>query len=618
MENQGSYKMPDRRLDGMNQRARAQGAPGTNQPGLETHYGAAGDEAMSEMQELNALQASHVERMYELYDEFEQATRADHDRIRTNRLIYELRDPMAGANEPQLPILLSTIQNKIADQMDNMPEAVLVPESPMMQEYAEDATDVVRWIFERNDYDSLYQSLTEDFYVAGTAMVQIHWDEDMDNGDGNVRIIRVPIDTVVWDPTARDLQSCRAIFKTIYHPKGWYQEHYPEAGRFVQPDSYFDPDRERMMRDEDVMMLECWWREYDAASEKYRIHVSHMAGHVLLYDSRDEFPEGLYAHGQYPFAMCTYRNSISTLAGRSCVEDYVELNRYANRNAKYIDWSTRFAARPKLLIGQGLELRNETEITDAEKQIVHIDGMLNGSNLVWMPTPQVPPMAYQMQLWYIDALKQESGQNQFARGEGGMGVTAASAIQSLQEAGAKSSRMESQRLSGLYRHATEQILWLVAQFYDPPRVIMITGNPQSPYAAREMIAGRQMVTSDIDLHPAYRVNLQIRRRNPLRIESENELILELYQISAQAGQPMSAADVLELLQVDGKERILPKLKEMSAQQQALLQAQAEAQANAEQAQAAQQQLGAIQNRMISEGQALIDEANGIEQNSVYG
>jgi hypothetical protein len=81
---------------------------------------------------------------------------------------------------------------------------------------------------------------------------------------------------------------------------------------------------------------------------------------------------------------------------------------------------------------------------------------------------------------------------------------------------------------------------------------------------------------------------------------------------------MSAADVLELLQVDGKERILPKLREMSAQQEALKQAQAEAQANAEQAQAAQQQLGAIQNRMISEGQALIDEANGIEQNSVYG
>ena len=65
--------------------------------------------------------------------------------------------------------------------------------------------------------------------------------------------------------------------------------------------------------------------------------------------------------------------------------------------------------------------------------------MVTNNNLTWMPSPTVPQLAYQMQQWYIDTLKQESGQNQFARGEGGMGVTAASAIQSLQEAGAKSS-----------------------------------------------------------------------------------------------------------------------------------------------------------------------------------
>lgn len=601
--------MPGRRWDGPRR------APGGNiRPALEEHYGE-GD-ALGGEQPLTPEQREHVDRMYDLYDEYEGIVQADHERMRTCRKIHELNDPEAGEHEPQLPVLLSTIQSKIADQMDNMPEAMLTPESPQMQRYAEDATDVVRWVFDRNYFDGLYPRLAEDYYVVGCCIMQMHWDEDMDDGAGNVRILRIPPEYVTWDPGARDLQECRAIFKTAWHPRGWYREHYPEAGIYVDEDSYDDPDRSSdTPRDGSVMLLEAWWREYDAAEDRYRVHVSHMAGRVLLYDSRDEFPEGLYAHGKYPFEMATYRDAAGTLAGRSCVEDFVALNRAANRNAKYIDWATRFAARPKLILGQGLELRDETEITRADRQIVHVDGMVSNQNLTWMPVPQLPPAAYQMQQWYLDAIKQESGQNQFTRGEGGLGVTAASAIQSLQEAGAKSSRMESQRLSDMYRRAVEQVLWLIGQFYDPPRIIMITGKQDSPYAAQPMIAGRDIMSSAADLHPAYRVNTQIRRRNPLRVESENELVLKLYEMSLSSGEPLPLASVLELLQVDGKDRILPRVQEAQRQQEAAQQALAAAQAATEDAQQSRQQMETMRRSMLDTAKTALSSDPSA---SIYG
>lgn len=587
-------------------------------PVLNDHYGAGPEQAdiFGDTQPLSDEARAHVDRMYELYDEFDGIVSADHERIRRNRAIHELRDPLAGEHEPQLPVLLSTIQSKIADQMDNMPEAVLTPESPGMQEYAEDATDLVRWVFDRNYFDGMYPRLAEDYYVAGCAVMQIHWDEDMDGGDGNVRLMRVPPDYLTWDPAARDLQDCRAIFKTAFHPRGWYVEHYPDAGRYVGGDDYSDPDRPTdTPRDESVMLLEAWWREYDAQSETYRVHVSHMAGRALLYDSRTDFPQGVYAHGRYPFEMCTYRDAVGTLAGRSCVEDFVELNRSANRMSKYIDWATRFAARPKLILGQGLELRDEQEITRADRQIVHVDGMVSNNNLVWMPTPQLPPAAYQMMQWSVDALKQESGQNQFARGEGGMGVTAASAIQSLQEAGAKSSRMESQRLADMYRRAVEQVLWLMGQFYELPRIVMITGKSDSPYAAEVILAGRMMLTEAMDMHPAYRVNTQIRRRNPLRVESENQLILQLYEMSARSGQPLPVTSVLELLQVDGKERILPRMQEAQQQQAQTAQALQLAQAATSDAQRSREQMAGMRDQMIQSAQAALESDPAA---SVYG
>ena len=603
------YGMPDKGGYMAHRRDSPRRVPGGNvRPALEEHYGDAGLDALDTEQPLSFEQKAHVERMYELYDEFESIVQADHERMRVSRQIHELHDPEAGTNEPQLPVLLSTILSKIADQMDNMPEAMLTPEVPQMQQYAEDATDMVRWIFDRNYFDGIYQRLVEDYYVAGCCILQIHWDEDMDDGAGNVRLMRVPPEYVTWDPGARDLQECRAVFKTAWHSRGWYAEHYPDAGRYVSEDSYDDPDRRTdTPRDGSVMLLEAWWREYDAAQDKYRIHVTHMAGRALLYDSREDFPDGLYAHGRYPFEMATYRDATDTISGRSCIEDFVALNRAANRNAKYIDWATRFAARPKLILGQGLELRDETEITRADKQIVHVDGMVSNSNLTWMPLPQLPPAAYQMQQWYLDAIKQESGQNQFSRGEGGLGVTAASAIQSLQEAGAKSSRMESQRLSDMYRRAVEQVLWLIGQFYDPPRILMITGKQDSPLAATPILAGRGTMTSAADLHPAYRVNTQIRRRNPLRVESENELVLKLYEMSLGSGEPLPLASVLELLQVDGKDRILPRVQEAQRQMQAAQQAMEAAKAASAEAEQARGQMEAMRKSMLDRASAALSD-----------
>lgn len=578
---------------------------------LKRHYGGPedepGDPFTGEIQPQDELTRQFVDRAYRLYDEFEQTVAIDHTRMRDCRAIYELRDPRAGANEPQLPTLLSTIQSKIADQMDNMPECVLAPEEPSMQEYAEDATDLTRWVFERNEIDALYQQLAEDFYVVGCAITQCHWDEDMDGGRGNIRLTRVPAESVTWDPDAHELQDCRAIFKTTFHPRGWYEDHYPGVGRYVQSDQYLDDYRPmQTQHDRCVMMLEMWWREYDADTHSSRVHMAQMAGRALLYDSRKEYPNGLYNHGRYPLSMAVYRGAVGTLAGRSCVEDYVELNRYANRNAKYVDWATRMAARPKLLVSKTAELENPNALADADAQIVYYQGVGDVRNTIsWMPAPQVPAMAYNMQQWYIDAIKQDSGPNQFARGEGGLGVTAASAIQSLQEAGAKSSRMESQRLCAMYRETCNQVLWLLAQFFDPARVVMITGKDDSPFMAHSLLIGRAQLVAAGRVAPAYRVNLQIRRRNPLRIESENQLILQMYQYSQQSQTPMTLDVLLQLLQIDGKDRIVPQLRELERQHQLATQALDVARQASADASNSKAQLDGVRSRMISQAEAAI-------------
>ena len=69
---------------------------------------------------------------------FRDGCREYHEKVKTNREIVRMRDPyqdvgkkMTGEPEMlQLQTLKSTFNNCVADQLDNMPEANLLPERP--------------------------------------------------------------------------------------------------------------------------------------------------------------------------------------------------------------------------------------------------------------------------------------------------------------------------------------------------------------------------------------------------------------------------------------------------------------------------------------------------------
>jgi hypothetical protein len=175
-------------------------------------------------------------------------------------------------------------------------------------------------------------------------------------------------------------------------------------------------------------------------------------------------------------------------------------------------------------------------------------------------------------------IKQDSGQNQFTRGETAGGVTAASAISALQEAGGKITRLRTNVLNQGFRGIVEQVMWLISQFYDKNRVMFVTGGREGVATQREVKAdpkrlfGKQ--NSDHMPPPPYTVQVQIQRRNPLRQQAQNELFMQAYSMSAQAGQYFPLSVLFELLHVDGKERILPVLKQNETTQRQMQEMQA--------------------------------------------
>ena len=554
-------------------------------------------------QELDEKQKQVMNRAYARVQIWSDGDREILDRARVARKIMLLQDPYQDRSdiEPeratlQLQTLRSTIVNCIADQMDNMPEGVMVPERPELQQQADDLTDVNRYVLNENNYEELHNTLVEDYFVTGTAVIQVGWDKDMDDGEGNISIVRWPIEGFLWDPRCSNIDDARALFKISWHPLSWYRSRYPDAGRYVacesgeyrnigMPEEWLShgPDEEM------AMLMEYWEREYDAKKRRYKVNVAYIAGNAVL-----EMHEDVYAHGKYPFIVKSMFPIDGMPVGEGLVQTMAPMMRYINRYARYIDENLAMSAKIRMLVQRGAGIDVEA-LADWDKNLIEGD-RIDEDAVRWMQSQPLNSMAFNLMLQFETDIKQDSGQNQFTRGETAGGVTAASAISALQEAGGKITRLNTNRLNQAFKEMVEQVVWLINQFYTGRQARLITGRrgdlrmvdmdaeklmgmiPKLPEGAgalppqqqAEMILMAAQEALDRKRGgalppPPYSVQIQVQRRNPLRVQAQNESILQAYAMAAQANIPFKLSTAFELLALDGKEKIIPALQESEAQ-----------------------------------------------------
>lgn len=541
------------------------------------------------MREENREERDLLEEAYGRLRIWHDGCREMHERAKESRKILLLQDPKQddpetirrnGKKTVQLQTLKSTFNNCVADQMDNMPEALMIPETKELEGVAEDLTDVVRFILNQNRYEKLHRARVEDCFCTGTAVTQVAWDADMDGGRGNVAVLRWPIEAFLWDPAAEDIQDARALFKVSWHPMAWYKEHYPDKAEDIGSDwgeyselGMPDSQAESTRQDEDrAMLVEYWHRKYDAKNRRYTVNVAYLAGGTLLEQHKD-----VYKHGMYPFVLDVFSPIEGLPVGDGLVQELAPMMRYVNRYASYIDMNLRMSSKGRLLVDRNAGI-DKSALVNWETDVIEGD-RIDASALQWLQNQPFTGMVTQQMLQLQTDIKQDSGQNQFTRGETAGGITAASAISALQEAGGKITRLRTATLNQGFREMVEQVMWLINQFYDKKRVLYITGKQTGEMkevdASPERLFGTKK--SGALPPPPYTVQVQVQRRNPLRQQAQNELFMQAYSMSAQAGQIFPLSVLFELLQVDGKDRILPVLRatETLTQQMQQMQAQIE-------------------------------------------
>ena len=392
-------------------------------------------------------------------------------------------------------------------------------------------------------------------------MTQIAWDEEMAYGKGEIALIRWPLEAFLWDATAENLQECRAVMKVSWHPLSWYREHWPEEGKYVYAEDGThnnvgmtdgQENAEHANDEKRALLIEYWWREYNASTKRYTINVAYAAGNALLDVQRD-----VYDHGKYPFVLDVHDSIEGALVGEGLVHELSPMMRYINRYAAYCDTNARMSSKGRMLVRRSAGIDKEA-LTDWETDIVEGDSIQTDS-IMWMENKPFNGTITQLMTMMQSDLKADSGSNQFTRGETTGGIVSGKAINSLIQAGGKISSMRTEQLKYGFKDIAEQVVWLMSQFYDNNRVMLITGRN----GRRELKVDTKRLfgkKSKAVNPPPYTVQIEVSSRDPQRIANQNQMFMEAYTMSAQAQQFFPLSALFNILNLDGKDKILPVIQ----------------------------------------------------------
>ncbi len=466
--------------------------------------------------------------------------------------------PKTDPNEPRpvTPILQSTVENVAAELMDRCPAAVIRPETGENERQAKIVEAVVARNHDDAAYAVEYQKLVHDLLVGGYCVQEVGYDTGLNNGLGGAFIRQVEPRSILFDPLVTDMQQGRAVFKFGIVTRAWLREHYPDHADKIADDplmATMAPTDSVLIADrqEQLLLVEYWWRVYDREEKRCRVHMAVLCGGQVLEDSRKEKPEGYYAHGMYPFVLTPLFPRKGSALGFGLIDLFETQQRYADKLDQIVLKNAVLASHNKLLVTDASGF-DPDDLRDWARE-VHRGESLSG--VTWFSTPALPGYLISYIEKIRESIKEESGANESSRGNVRQGVTAASAIEALQEASNKRARMATTQLHEAFRQAVRMEIEVEREYNFFLRPVRITENGRTVAAGFDsgtLFLGKGKSRVPVEFF----VSVRAERQSLSSAAARNDTLMQLVAIGA-----LDPADAVPLMDFDGKEQVVKAIEE---------------------------------------------------------
>lgn len=525
------------------------------------------------------------------------------NKIVENEQWWKLRHWVQARNKnnkyiPATAWLWNVIVSKHADMEDGYPEPNVLPRERGDEAEAQKLSSIIPVVMEQNEFRKTYSDCCWYKLKQGACIYGVFWEAQKHNGLGDIAIKKIDAVNLFWQPGITDIQKSKYIFHCELVDNETLKQIYPQLtdkslasdltlAKYMYDDTVDTSDKSTVVD----------WYYHTNYNGKKVLHYCKFVGDTVLFATENETdpmtspvldpetgepavnPEtgsaleevvkpslaesGWYDHGLFPFVIDSLFDIEGSPFGYGytdiCKDTQViidQLNNAIVRNAL-------MAAKPRYLRSEACDI-NEEEFADWEKDIITVTGNMNENTIQQIALNPLSGTYVGILDNQINMLKETSGNRDVNNGGTQSGITAASALAVLQEAGNKGSRDVISTTYEAYKQIILMVIELIRQFYDIPRQFRILGaNGSSNFVDYDNRAiAPQYQGNDFGRDMGYRIPLfditvSAQKATPYNKLSQNELALQFYNqgffVPQNATQALAC---LEMMDFDGKEDVM--------------------------------------------------------------
>ena len=470
--------------------------------------------------------------------------------------------------QPTSGWLVNCILSKHADAMDCYPEPTVLPREPGDREEARKLTRILPVVLKKNGFKRTYSSAWWYKLKSGCAVYGVFWDAGKLNGLGDISIRRMDLLNLFWEPGVTDIQDSPHFFSTELQDREALEERYPQAKGKADRGGW---TLSRYLYDDAVdtsgKVLVVDWYYHTRENGRRVLQYCKFVGDTVLYatendpDMRDR---GWYDHGRYPFVFDVLFPEEGTPAGYGYVDLCKSPQKQIDLMNQAILKNTLASATPRFFVRSDGAV-NENEYADWTRPFVHTNGNLGSDSIAPIQTAGLDSVYVAILQSKIAEMKETAGNRDVANGGTAGGVTAATAIAALQEAGGKLSRNMIDDGYEAFSDVVTLCIELIRQFYSLPRQFRLLGVMGQEEFVSYDSRGLQPQAVDDGVVSGYRVpefdlEVSAQDENPYKTMEYNQLALQLFQMGFfRADMADQALRCLELMDFKNKDRLMSSI-----------------------------------------------------------
>jgi hypothetical protein len=511
-------------------------------------------------------------------------------RIVDNELWFRMRhwknyknEMMEGKPTPASGWLFNSIANKHADAMDNYPEPNVLPRAADDEKTAKVLSKVLPVVLEQADYEQAYSDTWWRKLKQGTGVKGVFWDPAKRSGLGDITIQSMDILMLYWEPGVMDVQESANLFSLRLEDNDQLKARWPQldghTGSTLEVAKYVHDEH---IDTTDKSVVVDWYYKKARPEGEPLLHYCKFCNGIVLYASENDpqyADRGFYDHGLYPFVFDPLFMEEDSPAGFGYIDVMKDTQTAIDEMNHAMDENIKLAAKPRFLLSDAAGV-NEEELADWSRDIVHVAGALRDGSLTPLQTAGLQGNCISYRDARVAELKEISGNRDVSQGGTTSGLTAASAIAALQEAGSKLSR---DMLKSAYRAFAKEcylIIELMRQFYDEERVYRITGPTGQtefvPFSGQQLRAQPGGMVGGVELgahEPVFDITVSAAKKSTFNRLSQNETAKECYQLGFFAPANADAAlAALDMMDFEGIEKVRERVQQNGTLYQQLQQA----------------------------------------------